>query len=556
MHQRRRQPVPTIRRRAPLPCPGVKHPALRRWGVATSALCLLLVAAAATPPMASAASSPCSSTRTGPDLNGDGFDDAVVGDPYASVNGHREAGAIVVLYGDADCRIGEGWRRVITQATPGVPGTPEAGDHFGWSVALADLTNSRRTDVLVGSPGEDVGTLADAGSVHVVSFAEGRPGAPVSAVALTQDALRGVAEAGDQFGYTVAAAASLGDDAGTLAAAGAPGEDIAGVLDAGEVDAFGFDITWRLTAIFQQGTTKTSPFAFPVSGIAQPGDRFGASLLIAQLNAPFTGDVLGGPSWTYVMGAPGDMVSSEDGAGSVSLVYDQTGATEVVSQDSEGVQGAAEAGDAFGASLAVHETSSWIDAETRALPRSLAVGAPGEDVGAVADAGSVTLFRSEVTGLAGRGAFSQQSAGFAGRVETGDRFGSSVAMRPRLGSSDAVLVVGVPYEDVGGVVDAGSVQTVAVTPTAVRPLRDYTEASANTPGTVAARNRFGSTVSAMKGRTESLWTASSPYKGAGSVFLSSSSGQQRSWVPGRGGVPQPGAGGRFGWAVSGLESGS
>lgn len=524
-----------------------------------TATCLVLLAplsavavGGSSPP--SAATS-CSSTRSGPDLNGDGYDDAVVGDPYATVNGQREAGAIVVMYGDADCRIGEGARRLISQSSAGVPGTSEAGDHFGWSVAVGDLTDDGRTDILVGSPGEDVGSRVNAGSVHVLSFAAGATASAISAVSLTQNDLRGVAEAGDQFGSTVAAAPSLGDEAGTLAAAGAPGEDLAGIADAGEVDAFGFDGAWDLTAQFQQGTTSSSPFAVPVPGVPEAGDRFGASLLIAQLNAPDTGDVPAGPQWTYVMGAPGDVVSGQDGAGSLTLSYTQTGALEQVTQDSAEVPGVAESGDAFGSSLAVHETQSWRDAETRTLPRNLAVGAPGEDVGKVADAGSVTLFRSTDTGLKPREVFTQNSAGFDGHAEATDRFGSSVAMRPELGGSDVVLVIGVPYEDVGNVADAGLVQTVAVTAAGTNPLRSYTEAAAKTPGTVATGHRFGLTVTAMKGRAETLWTISSPDQGAGSVFLSSQSGQQRSWVPGRGGVPKPAGSGRFGWAVSGLESG-
>ena len=42
------------------------------------------------------------------DFNGDGYSDAVLGDPYAAVGGQAEAGRVVVLYGDSDGRIGQG----------------------------------------------------------------------------------------------------------------------------------------------------------------------------------------------------------------------------------------------------------------------------------------------------------------------------------------------------------------------------------------------------------------------------------------------------------------
>ena len=42
------------------------------------------------------------------DFNGDGYSDAVVADPYASVGALLQVGRVNVLYGDGDARIGEG----------------------------------------------------------------------------------------------------------------------------------------------------------------------------------------------------------------------------------------------------------------------------------------------------------------------------------------------------------------------------------------------------------------------------------------------------------------
>ena len=53
------------------------------------------------------------------DFNGDGRSDTVVADPYATVNGQAQAGRVIVLYGDADGRIGEGARGVIYQGYRG-----------------------------------------------------------------------------------------------------------------------------------------------------------------------------------------------------------------------------------------------------------------------------------------------------------------------------------------------------------------------------------------------------------------------------------------------------
>ncbi len=60
---------------------------------AVSVLCGALLVPLATAPAASAADYiPCDTGRDDRDLNGDGFLDAVVGDPYATVNGQPRGG--------------------------------------------------------------------------------------------------------------------------------------------------------------------------------------------------------------------------------------------------------------------------------------------------------------------------------------------------------------------------------------------------------------------------------------------------------------------------------
>lgn len=493
---------------------------------------------------ASAAVDICRATSSDLDLNGDGYDDAVVGDPYATVAGKAEAGAVVVLYGDADSRVGEGRRTLLTQAS--VPGSNvQAGDHFGWSVAIDDASGDGCADLLVGSPGEDWDGDADAGIAHLLSFTpdgRGGPGA-VRATVLDQADLGGSVETGDQFGYAVAIGDGGGGSDDSTGAIGAPGEDLGDATDAGVVHTFSYSED-------SAGTPGQRAQGSGLPGIPEDGDRFGASVLVAPLWVTDGSDVGIEPS--VVAGAPGDTVQREgatavDGAGSVTTWDLVTGFEQQVTQESPGVPGSAEAGDAFGFSLAFSETGN------SALARYVAVGAPGEDVGTVGDAGSVTMFADvSTTGLRGGAALHQSTEGYAGRVEAGDRFGHAVALRPR--NAGVTLVVGIPYEDIGSVADAGMVQTADVfSELDVSPARFYTENSAGTPGTIARGNRFGLAVAAMEGVAESVAAISSPYQGTGSVFLVDSNGGTRAWVPGRGGVPTP-TSGRFGWSLSGLQT--
>jgi hypothetical protein len=340
----------------------------------------------------------------------------------------------------------------------------------------------------------------------------------------------------------------------TVSAVGAPGEDAGSAVDAGEVDLFAYDDeTSRIG-----GSQRLRQGSAGIPGVPQSGDRFGASLLMAQIEWPQNESIPAEQAFGAVIGAPGDVVTGQDNAGTVTLYKVDKPTVFQYSQDSAGVPGAAEAGDLFGASLAVSEPRYF-----GAALRSVAVGSPGEDVGSVTDAGSVTLFASVSTGLVPRTAFTQNTAQVAGAPEPGDRFGTSVAFRP---GPSPTLAIGVPYEDVGSVRDAGLVQTITVASNAGPTTTDgitvgpaYTENSAGTPGTVAAGNRFGLALAGMAGVREDLWAVSSPYQRTGTVFLASTpattTGPQtfRSWVPGQGGIPAVGSG-RWGWSVSGLAA--
>jgi FG-GAP repeat len=84
----------------------------------------------------------------------------------------------------------------------------------------------------------------------------------------------------------------------------------------------------------------------------------------------------------------------------------------------------------------------------------LAVGAPGENVAATADAGAVNIFY----GLAGGGLPSTASQTLVqNNPEAGDRFGAALAAGSFNNDSITDLVVGVPGEDVGARADAGAV---------------------------------------------------------------------------------------------------
>ncbi|MCC6495037.1 MAG: hypothetical protein IT193_02130 [Propionibacteriaceae bacterium] len=445
------------------------------------------------------------------DLNGDGFQDAAVGDPYATVDGLAEAGTVTILYGDADGRIGEGERQTLTQAD--FAGTPEAGDHFGWSVTIARTNYGGCPGILVGAPGEDVSGATDAGTAHVITREPigDDPDATV-ATSIVQSDVGGTVEAGDEFGYSIAAFGGTDEEPVTVAY-GVPGEN----NDSGVVNLSHFTVAPLLEVQVRQGSRG-------LPGKPQAGDRFGHVVAIANLDIGKPDPADDDLARTLLVGAPGDVVAGHDNAGSVTAIRENLEAAALYTQNSPGIPGGAETGDRFGTAISVNIRP------TTQVPALLAVGAPGEDAGSIRDAGSVTVLRNSNHTLVNRIGLTQATRGIAGSAEKGDKFGQAVAFR-----DDRALVIGVPGEDIGAVVDAGSAHIVRIgTSNISTPYPTLTEDSPGTAGQVEAGSRFGSSVAGLHSRGDGLEIAfaiSSPFQDGGSVYVVSDSYPARSWEP-------------------------
>lgn len=477
------------------------------------------------------------------DFNGDGWSDAVVGDPYATVGGVSQAGRIIVLYGDADTRVGEGARDVLWQGEEGVNGVAEAGDRFGSALAVADIDCDDYTDVVVGTPLEDIGGQTDSGYVQVLwggaaglSIAEG-------STAYTQANFGQPIVAGDQFGYAVDAVEDLAQggtpdpDAYALAI-GVPGANVAGRNDAGAI---------AVRAAYDGGNVAfwITQETAGIPGAAETGDRFGAAVSCNYLS----GDA---DTIDCVVGIPNEDIGSLKDAGGATVVQDIYFDDELVGvsldQNAAGVPGVAEAGDFYGRSL---------DTILVGNTARIAIGAPGEDVGSDSNAGLVQLFSSDTEDIDPGTALTQDTAGVADSAEPGDVFGDEVAwIAPGLGDIRTRLAVSAPKENTSGGTDAGMVQVFPTNNLGSDVV--WTQASPGVPGAADDGDRFGESLAVVAGAHERVLLVGVPDDTAltsGMVnVIPFGGGAPRHWAPG-GAIPAAGAN-RFGASLGGVSGGA
>jgi hypothetical protein len=466
------------------------------------------------------------------DFNGDGFSDAVVADPYADPGGVADAGQVTVLYGNSTT-IGGGSVDTLVQGSDAVGNTASAGDRFGTTASAADLDNDGFTDLLVGTPYEDISGQADSGLAQVIWGSSSGLGKGRASTELTQSSFGRTAAAGDQLGFAIDASNELGADL-PMVAVGVPGGNVSGQNDAGWV---GF-----LTAGLNDPRAVDQESA-GIPGAAEASDRFGESITLGLLAGTST-------RVDAAVGTPGEDLGSGTSAitnaGAFTIINDlYTGvvAGQAYDQNSSGVPGTPENNDAFG---------QVMDSVRVGSTTHLAVGIPAEDIGTAANAGSVQLFTSTGTTVTPGTGLTQDITGVTGTPTAGDQFGRRIVLAPPgLGDTKTRLAVSAPYKD-GPATDAGQVQ--------IFPLDDlgaeatYDQNSTGVAGAAAANDHFGEGLGFVSGVAERSILVGVPddveFSGGIVNVIPLTGGSLRSWRPGDGRVSSTGAD-RFGGAAGG-----
>jgi FG-GAP repeat len=262
------------------------------------------------------------------DFNGDGRSDLAIG----AISRNSFAGGVFVLRGSASTLLTSTGRQTWTQDSPGIAGTAESDDDFGWSVATGSFKGNGRTDLAIGVPDDSVNGVPHAGAVNVI-YSAGAAGLSSAGNQLwTQDSTGlGGAEAQAEFGGSLAAG-DFNANLRTDLAVGAVGATAGGKVGAGDVTILP-GTTGGLTAT---GSSIWSQATAGIAGTAETGDNFGSGLGVLRVKSLIRDDLL--------VGVVGEGVNGVESAGAAHFIPGSaSGLTATGSQlwtaDSTGIKG-------------------------------------------------------------------------------------------------------------------------------------------------------------------------------------------------------------------------
>lgn len=351
-----------------------------------------------------------------PDFNGDGCADLVIGAHQEYAIEENREGQVHIMYGSHDGATAVGsqiWHRDGGYDQDGnylgdIQDDTRGHDHFGQVVATGDFNMDGYTDLAIGVPLAEVDGAVNTGAVHVLH--------------------------GSEMGLT-----AVNNQLWTQ--------------DGGWVDPEG---------------DGTGVYLGDIYGGPEDDDRFGGTLT--------TGDFNGDNYTDLAIGVYKEDIGSTDAAGAVNVLFgSEAGLTWINNQfwaqdggwaEDNGtthynhlgdVLGIVEADDLFGHALAAGDLDNDGYDE-------LIVGAYGEAIGSLSDAGAVSIIKGSETGLTavGNQHWHQQAAYLdtdgngtndllignpSGTEESGDWFGYSLTTGDFNGDGYADLAVGVPRED-------------------------------------------------------------------------------------------------------------
>jgi len=348
------------------------------------------------------------------DADGDGKDDVAISGRIDSGSGDR--GQVRILRGAAP-------HDIVLDVL--LIGPPE--DETGAALAFGDFDDDGRDELVVARPRRNVAGETAAGDIGIYRRLPNGSWPEVENWNQESAEVSGIPEAEDLFGSALAVG-DFDDDGVDDLAIGVPGEAVGSTAAAGAVQVLygiaGQGLSANGNQLFHQDSDN-------VPGGAEQGDRFGSVLTAGDVDCDGVDDL--------VIGTPGEDAGATVDVGTVTVLpghallgINPTNALQLEQQD---FGGAAEAADRFGSALVVGRMNNFIGG-----CKTLFIGAPGEDVGAVAGAGAVFWYRDGTASY-----WTETDMGASEDEQT--QFGSALAVGDFTGDGLVDVAIGIPGRD-------------------------------------------------------------------------------------------------------------